>query len=194
MLMDIRMPGMDGLEAAKRLLHSRMPPAVIFTTAHEEHALQAFESQAVDYLLKPVRKSRLLQALEAAQRVTLMQLEAVARAASDPAPQLTITYRGGMRRLSLDQVFYLQADSKYVSVVHKDGELLLEESLKSLESRFGNWLIRVHRNALVARHALVGLEKNTDGVMRVRIRGCENMLTVSRRHLPEIRRLMKSEG
>lgn len=193
-LMDIRMPGMDGLQAAKHLVKSETPPAVIFTTAYEEHALQAYETQAVDYLLKPVRKVRLQQALESAQKITLAQLEALAQATEHPVPHLSISYRGGLRRLSLDQVLYLRADTKYVSVFHKEGELLLEESLKSLESRFGDWLLRIHRNALVARHALLGLEKTSGGVSRVRLRGCEELLEVSRRHLPEVRRLIKSES
>ncbi|MEN8179786.1 MAG: LytTR family DNA-binding domain-containing protein [Pseudomonadota bacterium] len=193
-LMDIRMPGMDGLQAARLLAKSQAPPAVIFTTAYEEHALQAFESQAVDYLLKPVRKVRLQKALETAQRITLAQLEKLALVTDGAVPQLSISYRGGLRRLSLDQVLYLRAESKYVSVFHNEGELLLEESLKSLESRFGDWFIRIHRNALVARHALLGLEKSTGGVMRVSLRNCDERLEVSRRHLPEVRRLIRGEG
>ncbi len=193
-LMDIRMPGMDGLQAARRLAESRTPPAVIFTTAYEEHALQAFEIQAVDYLLKPVRKVRLQKALETAQRITLAQLEAVALATDRVVPQLSVSYRGGLRRLPLDQVLYLRAESKYVSVFHNQGELLLEESLKSLESRFGDWFLRIHRNALVARHALLGLEKTSGGVMMVSLRGCDDLLEVSRRHLPEVRRLIRNEG
>lgn len=193
-LMDIRMPGMDGLQTAKHLAEGRTPPAVIFTTAYGEHALQAFETQAVDYLLKPVRKVRLQKALETAQRITSAQLEAVALATDRVVPQLSASYRGGLRRLPLDQVLYLRADSKYVSVFYHEGELLLEESLKSLESRFGDWLLRIHRNALVARHALQGLEKTSGGVMRVRLRGCDELLEVSRRHLPEVRRLLKNDG
>lgn len=191
--MDIRMPGMDGIQAAKLLVQSATPPAVIFVTAYEEHALQAFEAHAVDYLLKPVRKARLEQALEKAQRVTLAQLEALAQV-KEQAPQLSISYRGGLWRLPLDKVFYLRADSKYVSVFHTEGESLLEESLKSLESRYSDWLLRIHRNTLVARHALIGLEKGLDGVMRVRLQGCNEGLQVSRRHLPELRRLIRSEG
>ncbi len=193
-LMDIRMPGMDGLQAARHLADSHTPPAVIFTTAYEEHALQAFEIQAVDYLLKPVRKVRLQKALQAAQRITLAQLEAVALTTGRTVPQLSVSYRGGLRRLPLDQVIYLRAESKYVSVFHAEGELLLEESLKSLESRFSDWFLRIHRNALVARHALLGLEKTAGGVMMVSLRGSDDLLEVSRRHLPEVRRLIRNEG
>jgi two-component system response regulator AlgR len=191
-LMDIRMPGMDGIQAARRLAQSQTPPAVIFVTAYEEHALQAFEAHAVDYLLKPVRKVRLERALDRAQQITLAQLEALSRG-TEPAPFLNVSYRGGVRRLPLDQVLYLRADHKYVSVFHHEGESLLEESLKSLEARYGDWLIRIHRNALVARHALIGLEKDSSGGVRVRLESCEERLKVSRRHLPELRRLIRNE-
>ena len=100
-------------------------------------------------------------------------------------------HRGGVQRLPLDQVLYLRAESKYVSAHHREGELLLEESLKSLESRFGDWFLRIHRNALVARHALAGLERTAGGVMRVRFKDCTERLEVSRRHLPSVRRWLK---
>lgn len=193
-LMDIRMPGMDGLRAAEALTQSETPPAVIFTTAYEEHALQAFASQAVDYLLKPVRRARLSRALERAQRLTRVQLEAIKSSREQPVPQLSVSYRGGLRRLSLDQVIYLRAESKYVTARHQEGEWLLEESLKSLETQYADWFLRVHRNALVARHALLGLEKASDGGMRVRLRGCSELLEVSRRHLPDVRRWLKDVG
>lgn len=190
-LMDIRMPGMDGLEAAKRLTQTDAPPAVIFTTAFEEHALQAFETQAVDYLLKPVRRERLRKALQSAQRLSLAQIRALAMTEQTSVPQLRVNYRGGVQRLALDQVLYLRAESKYVTAYHKHGEMLLEESLKSLESRFGDWFLRIHRNALVARKALLGLERGENGVMRVQLAGCEEQLEVSRRHLPTVRRWLK---
>jgi two-component system response regulator AlgR len=191
-LMDIRMPGMDGLEAARRLAESEDPPAVIFTTAYEEHALEAFESSAQDYLLKPVRRERLLTALQRSQRVTRSQLISTPPKEQD-VPQLHASYRGGLRTVPLDQVIYLRADSKYVMARHKEGELLLEESLKGLLERYGEWLLRIHRNALVVRRQLSGLEKGNDGVSRVILRGCEETLEVSRRHLPEVRRILRGE-
>ncbi|MES9919030.1 MAG: response regulator transcription factor [Candidatus Thiodiazotropha sp.] len=191
-LMDIRMPGMDGLEAARRLADSDRPPAVIFTTAYEEHALQAFESSAQDYLLKPVRRERLLTALQRSQRVTRSQLTS-STVGERQAPKLHASYRGGLRTVPLDQVIYLRADSKYVMARHEEGELLLEESLKGLQERYGDWLLRIHRNVLVVRRHLVGLEKGSDGIPRVVLRGCDETLEVSRRHLPEVRRVLRGE-
>ena len=192
-LMDIRMPVLDGLQAAITLSRSETPPAVIFVTAYEEHALQAFEAQAVDYLLKPVRKVRLQQALARARRLTLRQLQALGGEPERPVPVLNANYRGGMQRLPLDQVVYLRAESKYVIAHHRHGELLLEESLKTLESRFGDWFLRVHRNALVARAALVGLERGADGSLHACLRGCDERLEVSRRHQARIRRWFRDE-
>jgi two-component system response regulator AlgR len=186
-LMDIRMPGMDGLQAAKRLSESERPPAVIFTTAYEEHALDAFDSAAQDYLLKPVRRERLLAALERSQRLTRTQISA---STETPVPQLRASYRGGVKMLSLDDVIYLRAEAKYVVARYGEGELLLEESLKSLQEKYADWLLRIHRNALIARSCLIGLEKD-QGTPRVVLRGCDETLEISRRHLPEIRRLLK---
>ncbi|MCU7843489.1 MAG: response regulator transcription factor [Candidatus Thiodiazotropha sp. (ex Monitilora ramsayi)] len=186
-LMDIRMPGMDGLEAARLLSESEQPPAVVFTTAYEEHALEAFETAAQDYLLKPVRRERLIAALERSQRLTRSQLNAVAEA---PVPQLRASYRGGVMTLPLDEVIYLRAEAKYVVARHVEGELLLEESLKSLQEKYGEWLLRIHRNALIGRRCLAGLEK-IQGVPRAVLRGCDETLEISRRHLPEVRRLLK---
>ena len=189
-LMDIRMPGMDGLEAARRLAEVDRPPAVIFTTAYEEHALEAFDTAAQDYLLKPVRRDRLQAALERAQRLTRSQLSAV-NEAPEPPPQLSASYRGGVRTLPLDQVIFLRAEAKYVVARHAEGELLLEESLKRLHKLYGEWFLRIHRNALVSRRHLAGLEKDLEGNTRLVLRDCEDRLEISRRHLPEVRRLLR---
>ncbi|MCU7810245.1 MAG: LytTR family DNA-binding domain-containing protein [Candidatus Thiodiazotropha sp. (ex Notomyrtea botanica)] len=190
-LMDIRMPGMDGLEAARQMSDSERPPAVIFTTAYEEHALEAFETAAQDYLLKPVRRERLLAALQRCQRLTRSQLNVSAAAGEQPVPQLSASYRGGVKTLPLDEVIYLRAEAKYVVARHADGELLLEESLKSLQTKYDDWLLRVHRNALVSRRCLAGLEKDAQGTPRVVLRGCDETLEISRRHLPDVRRLLR---
>ncbi|MET0066979.1 MAG: LytTR family DNA-binding domain-containing protein [Candidatus Thiodiazotropha sp.] len=191
-LMDIRMPGMDGLEAARRLSQAEHPPAVIFTTAYEEHALEAFESSAQDYLLKPVRRERLREALIRAQRLTRTQVGTLPE--SPEVPQICASFRGGLTTLPLDQVLYLRADSKYVVARHRDGELLLEESLKALQERYSEWLLRIHRNALVVRRHLRGLDRDPDGVCRVVLDGCDERLEVSRRHLPEVRRMLRGNN
>jgi two-component system response regulator AlgR len=189
-LMDIRMPGMDGLEAARQLAQKANPPAVIFTTAYEEHALEAFDSAAQDYLLKPVRRERLLVALQRSQRMTRSQRNAATHV-SETTPQLSASYRGGVKTLPLDEVIYLRAEAKYVVARHAHGELLLEESLKSLQQRYGDWFLRIHRNALVSRRYLSGLEKDASGITRALMRECDESLEISRRHLPEVRRLLR---
>jgi len=194
-LLDIRMPGMDGLAAARELANLERPPAIIFVTAYDEHALEAFEAEAVDYLLKPVRRERLEKALQRARRPTPAQLEALGLA-SEPGGRshLRVRLRDRVELIPVADVFYFRAEQKYVVVRHDGGEALLEESLKQLEEEFGAALVRVHRNALVARGALAGLEQAPDGTWRVILRGCEDRPEVSRRHLPAVRRLLQEMG
>ncbi|GAB4293221.1 MAG: LytTR family DNA-binding domain-containing protein [Thiohalomonadaceae bacterium] len=193
-LLDIRMPGMDGLEVARHLARLPAGPAVVFVTAYGDYALQAFEAQAVDYLLKPVRAERLVQALDKARRLTAPQLAAVA--AADPEPQgrshLSSTLHGNLTLIPVDDILFLRAEQKYVVVHHRRGEALVEDSLTALEAEYGPRFVRIHRNALVARAALEGLEKGADGGVRVRLRDCPERLAISRRHLPELRRLLRS--
>ena len=185
-LLDIRMPRVDGLACARALQGLATPPAVIFVTAYDEHALAAFDAHAVDYLLKPIRRDRLEAALARARSLTRAQLTALDLARQEPE-YLVTTYRGGVARIAVDEVLFLRADQKYVVARHAGGEALLEESLRSLEERFGERFVRIHRNALVARDAVVGLEKDAAGGCHLRLRGIPERLEVSRRHLPEIR-------
>jgi two-component system response regulator AlgR len=185
-LLDIRMPRADGLACARALQELEAPPAVIFVTAYDEHALAAFDAHAVDYLLKPIRRDRLEAALARARSLTRAQLSAL-EAARPEREHLVATYRGGITRIPVDEVLYLRAEQKYVVARHVGGEALLEESLRSLEERFADRFVRVHRNALVARDAVTGLEKDASGGCHVRLRGIPDRLEVSRRHLPEIR-------
>lgn len=187
-LMDIRMPGTHGMAAAQRLTALAHPPAVIFTTAYEQHALAAFEADAVDYLLKPIRKDRLLRALQKAQATALAVAAADADVSGDA---LTVSQRGRMQRIPLSQVIYLQADSKYVRVRYDGGEALIEDSLVSIEARFPDRFLRVHRAALVAPARLVALQKTAEGVA-LRLQGLAECLPVSRRHLPVVRQRLKS--
>ena len=189
-LLDVRMPGMGGLEAARHLAHTDPPPAVIFTTAYEDHALEAFEAQAADYLLKPVRSERLAKALAAARRPTRAQ-RAPAPGAERPRSQICARLGGELQLVPIEDVVYFLAEHKYVTVRHRAGEILIEEPLKSLETEFGDRFLRIHRNALVAEAWVGGLRRATDGHTQVWLREVEDALEVSRRHLPAVRRRLK---
>lgn len=179
LLMDVRMPGMDGIEVARHLAELDTPPAVVFTTAYDEYALAAFDAAAVAYLLKPVRAERLADALDRAARPTRAQIT-VART--------HLSSRVGDRLLlvPVQSVRCLLADSKYVTARHEKGELVLDETLKALESEFPDRFLRVHRNALVAVEHVERLEGN-----RVFLRGDPEPLEVSRRHGAEVRRRLQ---
>jgi len=184
--MDIHMPGMDGLEAAAQISRQQLPPAIIFTTAYSEHALDAFSVHAVDYLLKPVRREKLQAALEKATRLTrpLVQKEEQEKA------WLTSRYRGGVQRIALSAVYYFRADNKYVLARHEDGSSLLEDSLVSLEKRFPEELLRIHRSILVRKARISGLEKTPDGRIQLLFADIGDKLDVSRRHAPVVRKLL----
>jgi two-component system response regulator AlgR len=190
-LLDIRMPGMDGLEAAVHLMEQEPAPAVIFVTAYDEHALEAFDRNAVDYLLKPVRRERLEEALNRAQALSRVQLQALDEIQGDADSYVYSNFRGGVQRIPVQEVYYFRAEQKYVVVKHPGGEALLEESLKSLEQQLGGRFLRIHRNALVAKRYLNAMEKRPDGHFQVCFRDIDDRLEVSRRHLPEVRRWLK---
>jgi two-component system, LytTR family, response regulator AlgR len=192
-LLDIRMPGLSGLQTAGRLAQLDPPPAVILVTAYAGYALAAFEHRVENYLVKPVRRERLHAALERVLVTTRPQRAAIsAIPLHEPIRrrQLTAHYRGGLQAIPVEEVIYLRADRKYVTVRHGHGQMLLDESLKSLEEEFADLFVRVHRNALVSRRALAGLERAADGSVEVSLRGCQERLSVSRRHLPVVRRAL----
>lgn len=194
-LLDLRMPVMDGLACAEQLALLPAPPAVIFCTAYDEHALAAFQVQAVGYLLKPVRKEQLAEAMARCSRVNRAQLEAVKYSAEDARTNgrshITAKTHRGIELIPVDDVRYFLADQKYVTVRHGKGEVLIDETLKDLEDEFGPRFIRIHRNALLALSFLDGLELVAPGQYQVRIKGIEDRLVVSRRHLPELRETMQ---
>lgn len=194
-LLDLRMPVMDGLACAEQLAMLPAPPAVIFCTAYDEHALAAFQVQAVGYLLKPVRKEQLAEAMARCSRVNRAQLEAVKYSAEDARTNgrshITAKTHRGIELIPVDDVRYFLADQKYVTVRHGKGEVLIDETLKDLEDEFGPRFIRIHRNALLALSFLDGLELVAPGQYQVRIKGIEDRLVVSRRHLPELRETMQ---
>ncbi len=190
-LMDIRMPGMDGLEAALQLAQTEVPPAVIFVTAYEEHALQAFESSAVDYLLKPIRRRRLQQALRRTDALTRPQLQAITKLQQTTPDYISANCRGGVRRIPLNDIIFFRAHQKYVTLCHIGGEMLLEDALKSLEQQYADRFLRIHRNAIVNKARLLGLEKRMDGKATVVLADTDQRLEISRRHQAEVRRWLK---
>jgi two-component system response regulator AlgR len=195
-LLDIRMPGMDGLEVARHLALLPDPPAVVFTTAHDEYAMRAFEAEAIGYLLKPVRKEMLLTALERARRLTRKQLALVE---SLPMPgaaptttrrqrtQVAIRVRDGLKLVRVADILYFAADQKYTTVRHTGGSDLIEDSLRALEDEFATDFVRVHRNALVNRNSVAGIERDAEGQHFVRLRDVDDRLQISRRQAGEIR-------
>lgn len=182
-LLDVRMPGVDGLEVARQLAMLAEPPAVIFTTAFDEYALEAFESQAVSYLLKPIRAEKLKAALAKAGRLTRPQLQQVANATREPAHRSHIGVRGrdGLRLIPVEDVLCFHADQKYTTVRHVKGEDLIEDSLKTLEEEFAANFVRIHRNALVNTRYLERIARDADGQHFVHLRGMAEPLEVSRR-------------
>lgn len=189
-LMDIRMPGMDGLEAARHLSRLEQPPAVIFTTAYDDHALGAFEAGAVDYLLKPIRKERLHAALAKSRQPNRAQLERLRQNAGMPHARthLSVHAHGKISLIAVDEIRYLKADQKYITVGYPGGQVLIEESLKSLEREFGARFLRIHRNALVACAFVTGMEKGARDNWYIRLRGTEELIEISRRHASEVRK------
>ena len=193
-LLDIRMPGMSGIEVAHHLNKLEAPPAIIFTTAYDDYAIPAFETHAVDYLLKPVRKERLGEALGAARRLTRVQLTELGRGRADSNGErqhISARLGGELRLIPIGEIRYLLAEHKYVTVRYTQGTVLIEESLKSLEEEFPDTFLRIHRNALVALRYIAALEKERGGGHHVKLRDVAETLEVSRRHLPSVRKRMK---
>ena len=192
-LMDIRMPGMDGIEAARHIARLDEPPAVIFTTAFSDHALEAFETHAVDYLLKPVKQERLQAALDAAIRPTRAQTTHSEDVLSElePRQHICARVRGSLVLVPIENIYYFHAEQKYVTVRHVEGEVLIEDALKALETEFGDRFYRIHRNALVSLSRLAGMHSENDG-HQVSFRDIDDVLEVSRRHLPGVRKIIKN--
>lgn len=192
-LLDIHMPGMDGLQVARALADERLPPAVVFVTAYTEHALSAHETHAAGYLLKPIRRAQLAQALQRARRPSRAQLRALTGLAdADETGRRRFIHantRDGMIRIPLPEVVYFLADQKYTAVHHLQGEALIEESLRSLEADLDDSFLRVHRKALVAKRFIAGLGRDK-GMPCLKMQHSGARLPVSRRRLPEVRRLL----
>ena len=195
-LLDIQMPEMDGLICAQILSQMHPMPAVIFCTAYDDYGLQAIQSQAKGYLLKPIAKSELESALENVIKLTQAQVSNIehTQILDDSVQRQQIaakTYRG-IELISLDDIYYFLADQKYVTVRHKNGSVLIDETLKDLEHEFANRFIRIHRNALISLNYLNGLELVSSGQYQVKCRELDEKLAVSRRHLPLLREKMQN--
>jgi two-component system, LytTR family, response regulator AlgR len=190
--LDIHMPGADGMSLAQTLQDLPSPPAVVFVTAHSEHALQAFDLQAVDYLTKPVRLERLQLALQKVERLAQNAPGLTGVFASDEV--LVIQERHRTERVPLNQVLYFKAELKYITVRTAARSYILDGSLNELEQRYGEHFVRVHRNAIVARWAIRALEKHFDveegDGWAVRLQGLDELLSVSRRQLAAVRVLL----
>ena len=197
-LLDVRMGMVDGLQVARAIAEEEMPPAIIFITAYPEHALSAFDADADAYLLKPVRKEKLREALQRVRKLSRAQKpSAVVVPGSRPKREFVLaTTRDGLVRVPVDDIIYFLADQKYTTVCHLHGEVLIEESLKTLEDDFAPWFLRVHRKVLVATRFIAGLErgKTDDSQHWLRVRHALTLLPVSRRRLAEVRRFLTDDG
>ncbi len=188
-LLDVRMPWMDGIEAGRRLSELTEPPAVIFTTAFDEHALEAFDAKAVAYLLKPIRREKLAAAITQAVRLTKPQL-AQAQAATrftEKRSHIAVKQRDTTRLIPIADILYFAADQKYTTVKHSQGEALIEDSLRTLEDELSAEFVRIHRAALVNVQHLEAIERDAAGQYFVRLRNLPETLAVSRRMAGELR-------
>jgi two-component system response regulator AlgR len=200
-LLDIRMPGVDGIETAHHLNAMETPPAVVFTTAYDEYAIDAFDARAIGYVLKPVRRERLERALDHASRLSGHALNELTANTSLDSTRNHVCARihDQLRLIPIAEISYFNADQKYVCVHHLKGEDLIDDSLKSLEDEFAEQFVRIHRSALVAVDKIDKLEKSDDGKTRVVLRdGSQeddnspiDELVISRRHLATVRRRLK---
>lgn len=197
-LLDIQMPGLAGTDLAARLRARADAPVVVFVTAHPEHAVQAFELEAVDYVTKPVRLERLREALQrAAQRLAARAPTSGAANAGESAV-IVVQERGRVHRVPVSEVLYLKAELKYVTLRTAEHSYVLDDSLSDLEQRLGDSFLRVHRNALVAKRAIRALQRHVlegeegEG-WAVRVAPLDEWLAVSRRQLPAVREALSSK-
>ena len=186
LLLDISMPGMGGMSLARVMQSGGLKAAVIFCTAYQNQALEAFEAEAVDYLVKPVRAERLQQALEKAQRYLGVQED------SEPDQYLRSTVGGKMLLTPIQRVICLLAEDKYTTVIHEKGKTIIEDSLTDLEKRFSDNFFRIHRNALISRKHLRGVSRGNDGHAQAVLSGTDCRPEVSRRNLAALRTFLSN--
>lgn len=188
-LMDIRMPSMDGLEAAQHISQIEEPPAIIFTTAYDEYALDAFNVSAIAYLLKPVRERNLREALEKACSLNQAQINAV-KSQHEGRTNITAKISGNIKLIPVKDIVYFQAELKYVTVKYRGGETIIEDTLKELQNEFSESFVRIHRNAMIAKKFITGIQRDNEGHSYVVLGDEEKRLEISRRHLSDVKRLI----
>ena len=193
-LLDIRMPKMDGIEAAGHLQKLATPPAIIFTTAYDAYAVQAFDMNALDYLLKPIRLERLQAAIDKASRLSQVQVNAL-KPMQNQRSHFSVMERGRVLLVPIEEVIYLRAELKYITVRTKEREYLIEDSLTAIEQEFGNRFIRLHRNCLVTQNSIMGYERRqqTDGESHyvALLREVPETVAVSRRQQHVLKELLR---
>jgi two-component system response regulator AlgR len=204
LLLDIAMPGQSGMQLAAELRRQADPPGVVFVTAHAEHALQAFDLDAVDYLTKPVRRERLHAALQRmAQRMAAARTVVATAPGALSEPVIVVSDRGRIVRVPVAEALYFKAELKYVTLRTGAHTYVLDDSLSELEQRLGDRFIRVHRNALVARQAVRALERRVihgeadedgSGAWAVRVAPVDEWLAVSRRQVVAVREALEAGG
>jgi two-component system response regulator AlgR len=192
-LLDIRMPGVDGMDVAEQLRQLNPAPTVIFTTAYDDYAINAFDTEAVAYLLKPVRQPRLLEALARAAKLTRMRQTDFLRNNPEHAARQTlpVSYAGSIKMIDVADIVSFHADQKYVRIVHAQGESLIDGSLKQLEAEFADEFVRIHRNSLVRLDQIHELSTAADGQLSVSMRHAEARYPVSRRHAAQLKQLLR---
>lgn len=189
LLLDIEMPGDNGLVLAKKISEMDTPPAIIFTTAYDQYALEAFETLAAGYLLKPVERDKLEKTLEKAKTLTKYQLNTTPKKQNRREHIASKGHRG-IELIAIDDIRYFMADQKYVTVITKQGKVLIDETLKELEDEFSDSFVRVHRNSLVSVNHIVGLQRDQQGHYHVCLADVEDKPMVSRRYTSKIKSLL----
>ncbi len=195
LLLDVRMPGLSGIDVAQHLNALAEPPAVIFTTAFDEYALDAFEAEAIGYLLKPVRKEKLARALRHAARISSSRIQQLKQKTSNDTRREHICARLGeqLRLIPVNEISHFVAEQKYITVHHSKGTDLIDESLKDLSVELDADFVRIHRNALVAERAISSVERDEEGQYKVLLRDSNETLQISRRHSAAVLRRLRGE-
>tara|TARA_R110001592_G_scaffold86031_1_gene254018 strand:- start:24872 stop:25627 length:756 start_codon:yes stop_codon:yes gene_type:complete len=189
-LLDIRMPGKDGLAVAEVLSKLDLNPAIIFCTAYDEYAISAFKYNAIGYLLKPARKEELIEALSNAKKLNQLQVKQAKQqieTKDDEAKVFVANTWQGQELIPFDSIYFFKSDHKYLTVVHKQGETLSDQTLKDLEQEYQGLLIRVHRNTLINKRLISSLIKKSDGHYEINIKNCSQNVSVSRRHVSDVK-------